>query len=126
VETLVRLLKHKIRPENAYFKAHDFDFILSAPKEELHQFFIGLYGSHLLPATMHEIEKLLRDPDTIKGFNKDKQPQYIISKKMLKVVWKGCEIVWHQWTQAPVQSRSQTIMQRIFTTCISTNTMKSI
>ena len=47
---MVRLLKHKIRPENAYFKAHDFDFILSAPKEELHQFFIGLYGDHLLPA----------------------------------------------------------------------------
>ena len=32
----------QIRPENAYFKAHDFDFILSAPKEEMHQFFIGL------------------------------------------------------------------------------------
>ena len=71
MDTLARLLKHKIRPENAYFKAHDFDFILSAPKEELHQFFIGLYGDHLLPATMHEIEKLLRGPDTIKGFNKD-------------------------------------------------------
>ena len=85
---MVRLLKHKLRPENAYFKAHDFDFILSAPKEELHQFFIGLYGDHLLPATMHEIEKLLRGPDTIKGFNKNNEPQYIISKKMLKRVWK--------------------------------------
>jgi hypothetical protein len=88
VETLVKLLKHKIRPENAYFKAHDFDFILSAPKEELHRFSIGLYGDHLLPATMHEIEKLLRGPDTIKGFNKDKKNQYIISKKMLKGFWK--------------------------------------
>jgi hypothetical protein len=54
----------------------------------LHQFFIGLYGDHLLPATMHEIEKLLRGPDTIKGFNKDKKTQYIISKNRLKVVWK--------------------------------------
>jgi hypothetical protein len=54
----------------------------------LHQFFIGLYGDHLLPATMHKIEKLLRGPDTIKGFNKDKKNQYIISKKMLKGVWK--------------------------------------
>jgi hypothetical protein len=88
VEKLVRLLKHKIRSENAYFKAHDFDFILSATKEELHQFFIGLYGDHLLPATMHEIEKLLRGPDTIKGFNKDKKTQYVISKNRLKVVWK--------------------------------------
>ena len=71
---MVRLLKHKIRPENAYFKAHDFDFILSAPKEELHQFFIGLYGDHLLPATMHEIEKLLRGPDTVKSLNKKMEP----------------------------------------------------
>ncbi len=39
---------------------------------------------------MHEIDKLLRGPDTIKGFNKDKKNQYIISKNtdMLKVVWK--------------------------------------
>lgn len=88
VANVVRQLKHKLRPENAYFKAHDFDFILSAPKEELHQFFIGLYGDHILPATMHELEKILRGPDSIKGFNKDKQPQYIISKIMMKRVWK--------------------------------------
>jgi hypothetical protein len=88
VERLVRLLKHKLRPENAYFKAHNFDAILSAPKEELHQILIGLYGDHVLPATKHEIEKVLRGPDTIKGFDKKKEPQYIISKKMLRGVWK--------------------------------------
>lgn len=85
---MVRQLKHKLRPENAYFKALNFDAILSAPKEELHQFLIGLYGDHLLPATKYEIEKVLRGPDTIKGFNKNKDPQYIISKTMLKGVWK--------------------------------------
>ncbi len=37
VEKLVRILKHKLRPDNAYFKAKDFDAILSAPKEELHK-----------------------------------------------------------------------------------------
>ncbi len=56
VEKLVRLLKHKLRPENANFNAHNFDAILSAPKEELHQFLIGLYGDHLLPATKYEIK----------------------------------------------------------------------
>ena len=88
VERLVRQLKHKLRPENAYFKAHNFDAILSAPKEELHQILIGLYGDHVLPATKYEIEKVLRGPDTIKGFDKKKEPQYIISKKMLRGVWK--------------------------------------
>jgi hypothetical protein len=59
VERLVRILKHKLRPDNGYFKAKDFDAILSAPKEELHQVLLGLYGEHLLPATMYEIEKPL-------------------------------------------------------------------
>ena len=62
--------------------------ILSAPKEELHQFFIGLYGDHLLPATMNEIEKILQGPDSIKGYNKNNAPLYTISKKQLKRVWK--------------------------------------
>ena len=88
VERLVRLLKHKIIPENAYHKEHNFDFILSAPNEELHQFLIDLYGDHLLPATKHEIEKCLRGPDTIKSFNKKKEPEYFISKKMLRGVRK--------------------------------------
>ena len=88
VDRLVRELKHKLRPENAYFKAKEFEFVLCAPKEELHQFLIWLYGDHLLPATMYEIEKALRGPETIRGYDKNGSPMYIISKKMLKQVWK--------------------------------------
>ncbi len=84
---MVRELKHKLRPENAYFKASEFESILSAPKEELHQFLIGLYGDHLLPATMYEIEKALRGPETIKGYDKNGAAMYIISKRILKQVW---------------------------------------
>ena len=87
VEQLVRILKHKLRPNNAYFKAQDFDAILSAPKEELHQLLIGLYGEHLLPATMYEIEKALRNANTIKGYDKNGSPIYIISKQALKNVF---------------------------------------
>ncbi len=56
-----RRLMHKLTPENAYFKAKNFDHIACAPKEELHQFLIGLYGEHILPATLHEYERLLRN-----------------------------------------------------------------
>ena len=87
VERLVRILKHKLRPDNAYFKAKDFDVILSAPKEELHQLLLGLYGEHLLPATMYEIEKTLRNPNTIRGLDKNGAPIYIISKQRLKTVF---------------------------------------
>ncbi len=87
VEKLVRILKHKLRPDKAYFKVQGFDPILSASKEELHQLLIGLYGEHLLPATMYEIEKALRNPNTIRGFDKNGSPIYIISKQRLKTVF---------------------------------------
>jgi hypothetical protein len=44
VGRIVQKLKLKLHPENAYFNALEFDAILSAPKEELHQLRIGLYG----------------------------------------------------------------------------------
>jgi hypothetical protein len=91
VERLARLLKHKHRPENAYFKAHEFEAILSAPKKELHLVLIGLYGDHLLHAAMRDIEKVMRGPDSTKAFYKNKEPMYPVrpvSKKMLRTVWK--------------------------------------
>jgi hypothetical protein len=89
VNKLVRLLKHKIRTENAYFKAKRLEFFFCAPKETS-QFFIGLYGDsdHILLATMHEIQKVLLGPDIIKGFTKKKAPVYIISQIRLRIVWK--------------------------------------
>ena len=87
VSKLEQELKHKLRPDHADFKAVDFDPILSAPKEELHQLLIGLYGEHLLPATMYEIEKVLRSPDTISGYDKNGAAMYVISKTRLKDVY---------------------------------------
>ncbi len=77
-------LKHKLRPDNANFKAVDFDPILSASKEELHQLLLGLYDKHLLPAPMYAIEKALRNPDTISSYNKNGAAIYIISMSRLK------------------------------------------
>ena len=74
--------------ENANFKANDFKFILSAPKEELHQFLIGLYSDHLLTVTIYETEKALQSSETIRGYDKNGAAMFIISKKMLKQVWK--------------------------------------
>ncbi len=57
VEQKQRRLKHNLTQENAYFKAKNFDDIASAPKQELCRCLIGLYGEHMLPATLHEYEK---------------------------------------------------------------------
>ena len=87
VEQEQRRLKHKLTTENAYFKAKDFDHIACAPKEELHQFLIGLYGEHMLPATLHEYERLLRSDLYSTGVDKDGNKKYVISKKMMAGVW---------------------------------------
>jgi hypothetical protein len=87
VEQEQRRLKHKLTTENAYFKAKDFDHIACAPKEELHQFLIGLYGEHILPATLHEYERLLRSDLYSTGVDKDGNKKYVISKKMMAGVW---------------------------------------
>ncbi len=57
VAKLARLLEHKLRLENAHLKAQGFDAILSSPKEELHQFLIGLCGDHLLPTQCMRLRK---------------------------------------------------------------------
>ena len=82
VDRLVKELKHKLRPENAYSKAEEFEVVLSAPKEVLHQFLIGLYGHHLFPATMYAIEKALLGPETIRGYDKNRAPMYVVSKNV--------------------------------------------
>ena len=59
VEELEWLLKCKLRPRNAYLKATLFEFFMTCPSEELHQFLIGLYGNYnrhyIIPATVYEI-----------------------------------------------------------------------
>ena len=82
-----RRLKHKLTPENAYFKTKDFDHIACAPKEELHQFLIGLYGEHILPATLHEYERILRDDMYSTGVDKNGNQKYLISKTMMANIW---------------------------------------
>jgi hypothetical protein len=46
-----------------------------------------VYGEHVLPATMYEIKKTLRNPSTIKGFDKNGAPIYINSKQRLKTIF---------------------------------------
>jgi hypothetical protein len=36
--------KMKIRPVNAFFQCYNFAYLSGLPREELHQFLVGLYG----------------------------------------------------------------------------------
>ncbi len=80
-------LKMKISPVNAFFKCYNFAYLSGLPREELHQFLVGLYGEYIVPSAFHLITSVLRKPGFIlscsdKGVNK-----YLVSNDMLERVW---------------------------------------
>ena len=56
-------LRHKLFPPNAWMKVLHFNVLTSCPKDELHQWFIGLYGEHIIPAIVHRYTQVLQRPD---------------------------------------------------------------
>ena len=44
VDDAEKALKMKIRPRNAFLSCYKLNFLAAMPREELHQFLIGLYG----------------------------------------------------------------------------------
>ncbi len=77
----------KIRPVSAFFQSYNFAYLSGLPREELHQFLVGLYGEYILPSAFHLITSVLRKPELIlscsdKGVNK-----YLVSNEMLERVW---------------------------------------
>lgn len=80
-------LKCRLRPENAYFKAKGLELYSAVPREELHQFLIGLYGDYVIPATVYEYERVLRDPALITSNPGTSVTTYVISNDMLAAVW---------------------------------------
>ncbi len=41
-------------------KLTDFNVLTSCPKDELHQWFLGLYGEHIIPVMVHSYTQVLR------------------------------------------------------------------
>ncbi len=58
-------LRHKLFPPNAWMKLTDFNVLTSCPKDELHQWFLGLYGEHIILAIVHRYTQVLQRPDLI-------------------------------------------------------------
>ena len=72
---------------NAHYGARDFDFHQSCPREELHQFLIGLYGDYVIPSTLYEVEQILRRPDLVLSKPGAKTVRYLVSNEMMAGVW---------------------------------------
>ena len=80
-------LRHKLYPPNAWMKVSDFNVLTSCPKDELHQWFIGLYGEHIIPAIVHRYTSVLQRPDLI-WLDKNKVKHPIISNEAVARVFR--------------------------------------
>lgn len=54
----------------------------SVPREELHQFLIGLYGEYVIPASLHKFIQVLRAPNLYLSPNNP-----LVKDAMLRGVW---------------------------------------
>ncbi len=65
VDDADKALKMKIRPWNAFLSCYKLTFFAAMPREELHQFLIGLYGENIIPSAFHSIKSVLRKPEFV-------------------------------------------------------------
>ena len=81
-------LRHKLFPPgpNAWTKVSDFNVLTSCPKDELHQWFIGLYGEHIILAVVHRYTQVLQRPDLITDQNGKSHP--LLSNEAVARVFK--------------------------------------
>ena len=90
-------LRHKLFPPNAWMKVLHFNVLTSCPKDsdKLHQWFIGLYGEHIIPAIVHRFTKVLQRPDLV-TVDKDGNSHPLQSNKAVASVFKrlasGCGV----------------------------------
>jgi len=71
-----------LRPYNAFLKAKDLNLPASCPREELQQFLLGLYGEHVIPASLYAYTQVLRAEAL---YNSPDSP--LVTEAMLRGVW---------------------------------------
>ncbi len=87
VDEAEKALKMKIRPMNAFLKRYKLDFLSALPREELHQFLIGLYGEYIIQSAFHKIKSVLCKPEFILRTSDKGVNTYLVTNDMLENVW---------------------------------------
>ena len=68
-------------------KILNFDVLTSCPKDELHQWFIGLYGEHIVPAIVYRYTQALQRPDLV-TLDKNGEKHPLVSNEAVARVFK--------------------------------------
>ena len=87
VDEAEKTLKMKIRPINAFLKCYKLELLSALPREELHQFLVGLYGEYIIPSAFHSIKSVLRKPEFILRTSDKGVNTYLVTNDMLENVW---------------------------------------
>ena len=71
-------------------KLTDFNVLTSCPKDELHQWFLGLYGEHIIPAMVHRYSQVtvLQRPDLIWHDRNGVAHPFMSNEAMARVFWR--------------------------------------
>jgi hypothetical protein len=83
VKAVEKRLRHRLLPRNAWRLVPFFELFLSAPKDELHQWYLGLFGDHIVPAVLYRYTQILRRPDLVNSRGKP-----LVTTARLEAVWK--------------------------------------
>ena len=86
-ENSEKALKMKICPMNAFLKCYNLEFLTALPREELHQFLIGVYGEYIILSAFHSIKSVLRKPEFILRTSDKGVNTYLVTNDMLENVW---------------------------------------
>ncbi len=91
-------LRHKLFPPNAWMKVLHFNVLTSCPKDELHQWLIGLCSEHIIPAIVHRYTKVLQRPDLV-TVDKDGNSHPLLSNEAVVRFLNNILTVFAAWFQ---------------------------
>ncbi len=63
-------LRHRLLQRPAWRLVLFFELFISAPNDELHQWYLVLFGDHIVPAVLYHYTQVLRCPDLVNSKGK--------------------------------------------------------
>ena len=79
--------KHQLVTPNGWQEMKGLELFLAFPKDELHQWLIGLFGDHILHAIVYKIDQVLRNDD-LKRIARNKNIVPFFSEQQITAVFK--------------------------------------
>ena len=70
---------------DAFYSTLDFDLPQAVPREELHQFLIGVYGDYIVSSTLCEVQQVLLLLNLVLSKPRAGKAKYMVTNEMMCV-----------------------------------------